>query len=266
MNNRARHAFTLIELLVVIAIIAILAAILFPVFARAREQANSTSCLNNIKQDLVAFTMYSSDSNDQPVLTFFPGTNKTSVAAGCTMPGKPGQANQACVAEAPGWPYLLNTYRRSYEVLKCPTAKDDHSIYTPGSANNWWFYWSKYAAHGYNWQYVCPTPDGATNGVQVPRKATRFRTPSDTVLFCDTRENQGSVAQPIWRAGWFVSDPPTGLHAQDDFAIATYGGWDYASPDPRHTDGVNVGLMDSHVKKLRIAQLKLDAHWDYMDN
>jgi len=53
-----RGAFTLIELLVVIAIIAILAAILFPVFARAREQARSTSCLSNTKQLGLAVLMY----------------------------------------------------------------------------------------------------------------------------------------------------------------------------------------------------------------
>ena len=53
-----RRAFTLIELLVVIAIIAILAAILFPVFAQAREKARSTSCLSNNKEVTLAFQMY----------------------------------------------------------------------------------------------------------------------------------------------------------------------------------------------------------------
>jgi len=56
-----RKGFTLIELLVVIAIIAILAAILFPVFARAREKARQTSCLSNIKQLTLANLMYAQD-------------------------------------------------------------------------------------------------------------------------------------------------------------------------------------------------------------
>src|SRR5947209_14838124 len=56
-----KRGFTLIELLVVIAIIAILAAILFPVFAQAREQARKTSCLSNLKQIGIALTMYRQD-------------------------------------------------------------------------------------------------------------------------------------------------------------------------------------------------------------
>jgi len=59
-----KRAFTLIELLVVIAIIAILAAILFPVFAQAKEAAKKTSCLSNIKQTGTATMIYLSDSDD----------------------------------------------------------------------------------------------------------------------------------------------------------------------------------------------------------
>jgi len=60
-----RRGFTLIELLVVIAIIAILAAILFPVFAKAREKARQTSCLSNIKEIGLAFLMYAQDYDEK---------------------------------------------------------------------------------------------------------------------------------------------------------------------------------------------------------
>ncbi len=61
-----RKGFTLIELLVVIAIIAILAAILFPVFARAREKARQASCLSNVKQLMLGYAMYQSDNLNFP--------------------------------------------------------------------------------------------------------------------------------------------------------------------------------------------------------
>src|SRR3954470_6189627 len=60
-----RHGFTLIELLVVIAIIAILAAILFPVFAQARDQARKTTCLSNTKQLGLGVMMYIQDYDEQ---------------------------------------------------------------------------------------------------------------------------------------------------------------------------------------------------------
>ncbi|MBC8142949.1 MAG: prepilin-type N-terminal cleavage/methylation domain-containing protein [Armatimonadetes bacterium] len=62
-SRRERQAFTLIELLVVIAIIAILAAILFPVFATAREKARQTACLSNMKQMGTALQMYAQDAD-----------------------------------------------------------------------------------------------------------------------------------------------------------------------------------------------------------
>lgn len=64
MNRQRRLGFTLIELLVVIAIIAILAAILFPVFAQAKAAAKKTTCISNIKQQLLGATMYTGDNDD----------------------------------------------------------------------------------------------------------------------------------------------------------------------------------------------------------
>jgi prepilin-type N-terminal cleavage/methylation domain-containing protein len=78
MSQRKSGGFTLIELLVVIAIIAILAAILFPVFAQAREKARATSCLSNQKQLGIAFLMYTQDYDDTfPLASPGPGVEQT---------------------------------------------------------------------------------------------------------------------------------------------------------------------------------------------
>src|SRR3989442_12316595 len=78
-SEKRRRAFTLIELLVVIAIIAILAAILFPVFAQAREKARGISCLSNMKQLGTAFQMYLQDY-DETVLPRYQACPSTGAA------------------------------------------------------------------------------------------------------------------------------------------------------------------------------------------
>ena len=73
LSTRARAGFTLIELLVVIAIIAILAAILFPVFAQAREQARTAACLSNLKQIGLGIKMYAQDYDERFPMGTYPG-------------------------------------------------------------------------------------------------------------------------------------------------------------------------------------------------
>ena len=99
-NKVARHGFTLIELLVVIAIIAILAAILFPVFARARENARRSSCSSNLKQIGLGFAQYTQDYDERlPYCDY-----------GYSVPGKI------------GWDEAIFPYVKSTQIFQCPSA------------------------------------------------------------------------------------------------------------------------------------------------
>jgi prepilin-type N-terminal cleavage/methylation domain-containing protein/prepilin-type processing-associated H-X9-DG protein len=109
--RRGPTAFTLIELLVVIAIIAILAAILFPVFAQAREKARQTACLNNQKQVGTAMLMYTQDYDEMLPLGY--------TAAGNSL----GDVEPFASPTAPdNWIRGIMTYLKSYQVLRCPSA------------------------------------------------------------------------------------------------------------------------------------------------
>ena len=124
-----RKAFTLIELLVVIAIIAILAAILFPVFAQAKEAAKKTAALSNAKQTGTAFNIYLTDSDDVMPLAFVlrPNGGKIGIGVGVPIPsnnGLPapwptdGRINMANSM----WMNAIQPYMKSYELLMLPGA------------------------------------------------------------------------------------------------------------------------------------------------
>ena len=113
--QRRRAGFTLIELLVVIAIIAILAAILFPVFAKARAKARQTACLSNMKQLALATMMYTSDWDEcWPQRVYGTGTPPIFVNLGAT----------ACLAveqwSAYRTPVLIMPYVRNAGLFACP--------------------------------------------------------------------------------------------------------------------------------------------------
>ncbi len=137
MRHRKRNGFTLIELLVVIAIIGILAAMVFPVFARARESARKAVCLSNVKNIALAFQMYLTDYNDtllpnehrQEVFDYFraaPGGGD--IGGGC----RAYQDNERVEGSAQAWgsranpylrwPIILDEYVRNRDVWNCPSA------------------------------------------------------------------------------------------------------------------------------------------------
>jgi prepilin-type N-terminal cleavage/methylation domain-containing protein/prepilin-type processing-associated H-X9-DG protein len=99
--SKGRTGFTLIELLVVIAIIAILAAILFPVFARAREQARKTACLSNFKQLGLSMMQYAQDYDE-------------------TFPVRYGDFDQTTGLQNT-WETLCYPYIKNWDVFKCPS-------------------------------------------------------------------------------------------------------------------------------------------------
>jgi prepilin-type N-terminal cleavage/methylation domain-containing protein/prepilin-type processing-associated H-X9-DG protein len=111
-GRRWHHGFTLIELLVVIAIIAILAAILFPVFAQAREQARKTSCLSNTKQLGLSIMMYVQDYDETYPMNSFDG-----MAIG-TADNDTGSPNYISIDT---WMWAIMPYIKNRQILACPS-------------------------------------------------------------------------------------------------------------------------------------------------
>ncbi|GAG45215.1 unnamed protein product, partial [marine sediment metagenome] len=109
-----RRGFTLIELLVVIAIIGILAAMVFPVFARARESARKAVCLSNVKNIGLAIQMYLADNND----TLPAMEHRSEVIDYMTCVEGATYANPYL-----RWALVLDEYVKNRDVWRCPSAK-----------------------------------------------------------------------------------------------------------------------------------------------
>lgn len=228
-----RRAFTLIELLVVIAIIAILAAILFPVFAQAREKARATQCLSNKKQLGLAMMQYVQDNDETyPVQNFAycPLPHDTT----CTGP------DRYTITQA-GWMQEIQPYIKNTAVYRCPDAiRDDPN-----------------ADYGH-----IPGPDGATAGaINVP-----LRSIGANEWVVSSVSPTLSVYQPKGNIVEAQVGRPADLPVFGDCVFATfydaarlmnanYNGnswWLYSrTPDPtlaRHSGGNTIVYGDGHAK------------------
>jgi len=251
MKRSLRSGFTLIELLVVIAIIAILAAILFPVFAQAREKARAISCLSNLKQISLSWNMYLQDYDEQMV----PHANQN--------PGDP-------VDNFYTWVKLLDPYTKSYQVYRCPDGTDSLGVWGAG-ALAWWGNWQVDSYIGYNyldlgiwWQ--CATFQGVS--------LASVDQPSSTVAFADSAIQAETDPLPTNNeSGYFDINAPAQYAAiLPAVNTCTYyngknGGYDWANvptnPTPdmtgwtiaRHSGGLNIAWVDGHAKFLHPSAL-----------
>jgi prepilin-type N-terminal cleavage/methylation domain-containing protein/prepilin-type processing-associated H-X9-DG protein len=170
-----RKGFTLIELLVVIAIIAILAAILFPVFARAREKARQTSCLSNMKQIGLAWHMYAQDYDERCCPAWISTTGP----------------DWGSWNDGANWPWLLQPYVKNYQVFNCPSA--------PAGVSNWQGQ-QRYSRGGCSYAQNPtlgyyhkngPPPGGPHTD---PLKLARIEKPAETPVHGDTAQ----TGNPFW--------------------------------------------------------------------
>jgi prepilin-type N-terminal cleavage/methylation domain-containing protein/prepilin-type processing-associated H-X9-DG protein len=259
-----RRGFTLIELLVVIAIIAILAAILFPVFSRAREQARKSNCLSNLKQMGSAIMMYSQDWDE-------------------TLPlGTPG-----CIAPtAKQWWAAIYPYTKNASILHCPSASNPWTWFTnPGAAVGF------HCGGAPSCEELLPGMPaqgnfisyGAAIGVMgaVPGcwacngfrgKLSAMQRVADTVVIADsTRGVFGGAGWPGCASTLGDGTVAPIVFAQNPDNLCPYGpcGRNFASLDDalralgknedqmaRHTGGANILFADGHAKWMQVRQIR----------
>ena len=223
-NRSARFAFTLIELLVVIAIIAILAAILFPVFARARENARRSSCQSNLKQIGLGIMQYMQDY-DETVMPHWLGPD--------VFPGNI------------RWMDLTQPYVKSTQIFVCPSQSD--AKYTIGSATET----GSYTGSSAYFDDATRTSMSIVNSNELV-KLSEMETPTTTFWVSDS-----SGYTPKRPEGFefpFTTADTLSLTTTQPPAI-TSSAFPARFLPFRHLDTINVLFCDGHVKSIKPAFL-----------
>ncbi len=266
LKNRARVGFTLIELLVVIAIIAILAAILFPVFAQAREKARAISCLSNGKQVGLAIMQYVQDYDETyPTAQWYVDWPQNAF----------------------GWPNLVQPYVKTWGVFLCPNeANDPRGVWsgTTGKTQDYNDRWhGLMTTWGYNFNYLakddivgtaCIPADAAGDLGSRGTAMADVRKPAETVLVVDSKMVGDDTT------GWFGSNiagspaaynaPDICTYSNDGWGLGTYVDGGPAEGTPydstgaaamRHTKGTNVVWCDGHAKWMTPGRLAAGTNW-----
>jgi len=219
---KSSSAFTLIELLVVIAIIAILAAILFPVFARARENARRASCMSNLKQMGLGIAQYKQDYDEK-----WPG-----FGLGTSGDSKWGQAIQ---------PYL-----KSVQIFQCPSEP------TPGNSNpNAEPYSGTYGVTSFSdYFYNAGITDYVPNVGNPGKSDAALSQPSLTIAVGDNGPYDAGNIIPYYQDGSHNGFNCAGIivaSTDTNCADAAFN----RTAAVRHLEGANYGFADGHVKWYR---------------
>ena len=227
------HGFTLIELLVVIAIIAILAAILFPVFAQARESARRTVCLSNTKQMGLAFAMYAQDYDETT----------------------PAVIHDSALPEDPDFWYIVQPYVKNVAVFYCPDRTEwildnvgDDCSGQPSNPQQ------RCIGYGYNWGIVAGSTLGlvgarvhfSDNGhhgyIQPGVSLAAIVAPAQTFAYGDTGDNPRYTICSSYIFQYYTPNNPGGDGGQATNPV-------YSNSQLRHGGNLNFAFCDGHSKR-----------------
>ena len=208
------YGFTLIELLVVIAIIALLASMLLPALAKAREMGRKAKCISNLKQISLAFIMYADDNDGYLPPTYYMWDTGETIGWDFSSAGWSGPYGSG----------LLNSYLTD-QIYKCPTAV---SLYTGGRP---------YTGYAYNMTHIGGGYDSWGMN-QSPAKMGKVKNPSATVLVTDS----GIWMEPVWGSGNYEVCGNNYLRAPSAEGLTG------PLVHFRHNGSANVAYCDGHVE------------------
>jgi len=254
-----KRAFTLIELLVVIAIIAILAAILFPVFAQAKVSAKKAQSLSNTKQHNLAILMYAGDADD----TFVPHAYDIT---GGVFPD-----------DTRYWPVLVQPYTKNWQLMRDPMQTvNPWNIWGTGGVA-WWYNWMRWPDYGYNATYMNLDPDCShwqPEGYGLPVMATTPANPAATVMLTTAKvagTDAGRYTSQVTEAPATYLIPDACTWSNGGWGVGAWGDEvGYYPGNPTGTSGYainygstngNVGFVDGHSKTYAAGQLAIGTDW-----